>query len=100
LEISGSSFSLACPQSSGMSTGSNLQSKDQFLCSICLDVFTDPVTTACGHNFCKTCITQHWDGNNFASRPQLRVNTLFSEMQSQQQQQLRATSCQTRRGSL
>uniref|UniRef100_A0A8D0AFU4 RING-type domain-containing protein n=1 Tax=Sander lucioperca TaxID=283035 RepID=A0A8D0AFU4_SANLU len=26
-----------------------------FLCSICLDVFTDPVTIPCGHNFCKTC---------------------------------------------
>uniref|UniRef100_A0A667ZVZ7 Uncharacterized protein n=1 Tax=Myripristis murdjan TaxID=586833 RepID=A0A667ZVZ7_9TELE len=35
----------------------------QFLCSICLDVFTDPVTTPCGRNFCKTCITQHWDDN-------------------------------------
>ncbi|XP_027869931.1 E3 ubiquitin-protein ligase TRIM21-like [Xiphophorus couchianus] len=76
-----------------MSSGSNLQSKDQFLCSICLDVFTDPVSTSCGHNFCKTCITQLWDGNvsyrcplcnkHFASRPQLRVNTLLKEMVDQ-----------------
>ncbi|XP_007568371.1 E3 ubiquitin-protein ligase TRIM21-like isoform X1 [Poecilia formosa] len=88
--------------SSDMPSGSNLQSKDQFLCSICLDVFTDPVTTACGHNFCKTCITQHWDGNvpykcplcneYFASRPQLRVNTLFSEMIDQLRREASSSS--------
>uniref|UniRef100_A0A671U2V7 Uncharacterized protein n=1 Tax=Sparus aurata TaxID=8175 RepID=A0A671U2V7_SPAAU len=46
-----------------MSAASSLLTEDQFLCSICLDVFTDPVTIPCGHNFCKTCITQHWDIN-------------------------------------
>ncbi|XP_038125937.1 E3 ubiquitin-protein ligase TRIM21-like [Cyprinodon tularosa] len=76
-----------------MSSSSNLRSEDQFLCSICLNVFTDPVSTPCGHNFCKACITQHWDGNvlyncplckeHFTSRPQLKVNTLFSELVSQ-----------------
>uniref|UniRef100_A0AAZ1XVQ1 E3 ubiquitin-protein ligase TRIM39-like n=2 Tax=Oreochromis aureus TaxID=47969 RepID=A0AAZ1XVQ1_OREAU len=80
-------------QSADMSAASNLRSEDQFLCSICLDVFTDPVTTPCGHNFCKTCISQHWDMNQscqcpmcketFYTRPQLRVNTLFSEMVAQ-----------------
>ncbi|XP_068582897.1 E3 ubiquitin-protein ligase TRIM39-like [Cebidichthys violaceus] len=76
-----------------MSAASNLSSEDQFLCSICLDVFTDPVTTPCGHNFCKNCITEHWNTNDrcqcpmckevFISRPELHVNTLFSEMAAQ-----------------
>ncbi|XP_063325382.1 E3 ubiquitin-protein ligase TRIM39-like [Pelmatolapia mariae] len=76
-----------------MSAASNLRSEDQFLCSICLGVFTDPVSTPCGHNFCKTCISQHWDMNvicqcplckeTFYTRPQLRVNTFISEMVAQ-----------------
>uniref|UniRef100_A0A8C9XHP2 Uncharacterized protein n=1 Tax=Sander lucioperca TaxID=283035 RepID=A0A8C9XHP2_SANLU len=65
----------------------------QFLCSICLDVLTDPVDIPCGHNFCKSCITEHWNTNDqylcpmckesFATRPYLRVNTLLSEMVAQ-----------------
>ncbi|XP_063325187.1 E3 ubiquitin-protein ligase TRIM39-like isoform X3 [Pelmatolapia mariae] len=83
-------FLFFLPQSADMSAASNLRSEDQFLCSICLDVFTDPVSTPCGHNFCKTCISQHWDMNQscqcpmcketFSTRPQLRVNTFISEM--------------------
>uniref|UniRef100_A0AAZ1XGA3 Uncharacterized protein n=2 Tax=Oreochromis aureus TaxID=47969 RepID=A0AAZ1XGA3_OREAU len=80
-------------ESADMSASSNLRSEDQFLCSICLDVFTDPVSTPCGHNFCQTCISQHWDMNQrcqcpmcketFYTRPQLKINTLFSEMVAQ-----------------
>ncbi|XP_032366019.1 zinc finger protein RFP isoform X1 [Etheostoma spectabile] len=76
-----------------MAAANYLQSEDQFLCSICLDVFSDPVSTPCGHNFCKNCITEHWNTNDqylcplckerFTRRPNLRVNTLFSEMVSQ-----------------
>ncbi|XP_071396167.1 E3 ubiquitin-protein ligase TRIM21-like isoform X2 [Centroberyx affinis] len=73
-----------------MSAASSLLSEEQFLCSICLDVFTDPVAIPCGHNFCKKCITQHWDisvkcqcpmcKKLFNTRPELHVNTLISEM--------------------
>ncbi|XP_059192140.1 E3 ubiquitin-protein ligase TRIM21-like isoform X7 [Centropristis striata] len=70
-----------------------LLTEDQFLCSICLDVFTDPVAIPCGHNFCKTCITKHWDKNVpyqcpncnkvFYTRPELQVNTVISEVVAQ-----------------
>ncbi|XP_056266708.1 E3 ubiquitin/ISG15 ligase TRIM25-like, partial [Pseudoliparis swirei] len=75
-----------------MASANFLLSEDQFLCSVCLDVFTDPVTTPCGHNFCKNCINDNWNTNNqnmcplcqkVFSRPELLVNTLFSGMVSQ-----------------
>uniref|UniRef100_A0A674E3Z3 B30.2/SPRY domain-containing protein n=1 Tax=Salmo trutta TaxID=8032 RepID=A0A674E3Z3_SALTR len=34
-----------------MATFSSLLSEEQFLCSICVDVFTEPVSIPCGHNF-------------------------------------------------
>ncbi|XP_031168011.1 E3 ubiquitin-protein ligase TRIM21-like isoform X2 [Sander lucioperca] len=76
-----------------MAAANYLPSEDQFLCSICLDVFTDPVTILCGHNFCKNCINEHWDANDqylclmckkvFNTRPELHVNTFISEMVAQ-----------------
>ncbi|XP_078138023.1 E3 ubiquitin-protein ligase TRIM21-like [Centroberyx gerrardi] len=92
-----------------MSAASSLLSEEQFLCSICLDVFTDPVSTPCGHNFCKTCITQHWDisvqcqcpmcKEVFDRRPLLRVNTFISEMAAQfrKSAQMKASSCPDQR---
>ncbi|XP_044211845.1 E3 ubiquitin-protein ligase TRIM21-like [Thunnus albacares] len=76
-----------------MSAASCLLTEDQFLCSICLDVFTDPVSTPCGHNFCKNCITEYWNINvqcqcpnckkGFNTRPELQVNTFISEVAAQ-----------------
>ncbi|XP_028989782.1 E3 ubiquitin-protein ligase TRIM39-like [Betta splendens] len=68
-------------------------SEEQFLCSICLDTFTRPVSTPCGHNFCLACITRYWDDaplcqcplckETFQTRPHLKVNTFISELASQ-----------------
>ncbi|XP_072544140.1 uncharacterized protein [Salminus brasiliensis] len=65
-------------------------SEDQFQCSICLDVFTDPVSTPCGHNFCTTCLTQYWNNTQhchcplcketFTKRPELKINTTLREI--------------------
>ncbi|XP_078497923.1 E3 ubiquitin-protein ligase TRIM11-like [Lissotriton helveticus] len=40
----------------------NLQ--EEATCSICLEYFTDPVMIDCGHNFCRSCITQSWEGRD------------------------------------
>ncbi|XP_059930057.1 E3 ubiquitin-protein ligase TRIM39-like isoform X2 [Gadus macrocephalus] len=68
-------------------------SEENFSCSICLDVFISPVTTTCGHNFCRTCIKKFWDeqvqykcpicNEIFHTRPDLRVNTFLSELAAQ-----------------
>ncbi|XP_034435012.1 zinc finger protein RFP-like [Hippoglossus hippoglossus] len=73
-----------------MASASCLLSEERFLCSICLDVFTDPVTIPCGHNFCSACINRYWDSGDtcqcpmckqkFSTRPELRVNSFISEL--------------------
>ncbi|KAL6491251.1 hypothetical protein MHYP_G00015960 [Metynnis hypsauchen] len=76
-----------------MASSSSLLSEDQLLCSICLDVFTDPVSTPCGHNFCRVCLKECWDSSSrcqcpvckeeFSRRPELRVNTFISGLAAQ-----------------
>ncbi|KAG7321553.1 hypothetical protein KOW79_014411 [Hemibagrus wyckioides] len=67
--------------------------QDQFLCPVCLDLLNDPVTTPCGHSFCKVCINGHWDHEDvkgvfscpqcretFTPRPVLRRNNMLTEV--------------------
>ncbi|KAG8543243.1 hypothetical protein GDO81_025124 [Engystomops pustulosus] len=48
----------------------------ELICSICLDLYTDPVTLRCGHNFCRVCIDQvltTQDGSGVYSCPECRA---------------------------
>ncbi|XP_036416488.1 E3 ubiquitin-protein ligase TRIM39-like [Colossoma macropomum] len=76
-----------------MAFSSSFLSEDQLQCSICLGVFTDPVSTPCGHNFCMICLKEFWDSSphcqcpvckeEFSKRPELRVNTFISGLAAQ-----------------
>ncbi|KAL6491256.1 hypothetical protein MHYP_G00016010 [Metynnis hypsauchen] len=76
-----------------MASSSSLLSEDQLQCSICLDVFTDPVSTPCGHNFCMVCLKECWVSSShcqcpvckakFRKRPELSVNTFISGLAAQ-----------------
>ncbi|XP_066578138.1 E3 ubiquitin-protein ligase TRIM39-like [Amia ocellicauda] len=78
--------------SSGMASPSML-SEEHFECAICLDIFTNPVSTPCGHNFCLTCIRGYWDHKDmykcpvcikqFKRKPDLGINRGFAEITEQ-----------------
>ncbi|XP_037380616.1 probable E3 ubiquitin-protein ligase TRIML1 isoform X1 [Talpa occidentalis] len=38
--------------------------REELTCFICLDYFTNPVTTECGHNFCLVCLLKSWEEHN------------------------------------
>nr|XP_005157512.1 bloodthirsty-related gene family, member 16 isoform X1 [Danio rerio] len=63
---------------------------EELQCSICLDAFTDPVSTPCGHNFCKSCLNQCWNNSQtyncplcketFNKKPELKINTALRQL--------------------
>ncbi|XP_060933381.1 tripartite motif-containing protein 16-like [Limanda limanda] len=67
--------------------------RERFCCRICVDLLEDPVTTVCGHNYCKSCINTHWDKEEekgsyscpqcrqtFTPRPVLEKNTMLAAL--------------------
>ncbi|XP_062299571.1 NLR family CARD domain-containing protein 3-like [Scomber scombrus] len=65
-------------------------------CSLCQDVLKDPVSTSCGHWFCRQCITSYWDqsassgdsscpkcGKRSRTRPGLQIDSQTSNVQTE-----------------
>lgn len=85
-----------------MATAGSVLTEEQLLCPICLDLFNQPVSTPCGHNFCRDCIQGYWQSANlsqcpvckhkFYRRPELKVNTFISEVASQFKKSLEKNS--------
>ncbi|XP_056410270.1 E3 ubiquitin/ISG15 ligase TRIM25-like [Hyla sarda] len=61
--------------------------REELLCSLCLNLYTDPVSLRCGHNFCRDCIEKVFQNQNrpgdckcpncrrvFWERPELQRN--------------------------
>ncbi|MED6287307.1 hypothetical protein CHARACLAT_015009 [Characodon lateralis] len=76
-----------------MAQGGVVLDKDQFNCSICLDVLKHPVTIPCGHSYCSDCIQNYWDQDDFlgifvcpqcrqsfSPRPVLARNTMLADV--------------------
>ncbi|XP_036002857.1 E3 ubiquitin-protein ligase TRIM47-like [Fundulus heteroclitus] len=67
--------------------------EEHFRCLICLDVFTEPVTTPCGHTFCGSCLSQQWSDSEFCQcpkcnkrflmKPEVSTNEVIAEMSVQ-----------------
>ncbi|XP_051735978.1 E3 ubiquitin-protein ligase TRIM39-like isoform X2 [Ctenopharyngodon idella] len=81
-----------------MASSSGPALNEELQCSICLEVFTDPVTTPCGHNFCRTCLCKRWTNTQisfcpcckeiFSRRPDLKINTTLREVVQQFKEKL------------
>ncbi|XP_043942046.1 zinc-binding protein A33-like isoform X2 [Protopterus annectens] len=73
-----------------MATSKLVDDKDGDLCcSICLDLFKEPVMLECGHHFCKSCIDEVWNSAKTPACPECReecpakkytVNRLLSKL--------------------
>ncbi|XP_069779358.1 uncharacterized protein [Narcine bancroftii] len=50
-----------------------LDLEEKLSCAICLEVFTDPVSTPCGHSFCLRCLQDHLSRHSQPDCPACRA---------------------------
>ncbi|XP_073349849.1 bloodthirsty-related gene family, member 2 isoform X2 [Pagrus major] len=73
-----------------MASTISLLPEKHFLCSLCRDIFTSPVTIPCGHSFCLSCLCRYWGRHQskycphckrvFTDRPDLSVNRILADV--------------------
>lgn len=83
-------FFLHCCHFQSMASTISLLPEKHFLCSLCKDIFTSPVTIPCGHSFCLSCLCQYWARHQskycpdckrvFTDKPVLSVNHILADV--------------------
>ncbi|XP_073718870.1 cytolytic toxin-alpha isoform X2 [Misgurnus anguillicaudatus] len=76
-----------------------LLTEDHYRCSVCTEVFKNPVSIPCGHSYCKHCIEIYWSKptqaecyacpqcrKRFRDRPVLNVNVALAKLIDELQQ--------------
>ncbi|XP_073715748.1 E3 ubiquitin-protein ligase TRIM39 [Misgurnus anguillicaudatus] len=73
-----------------MASPTSMLAEEQVHCSICLEMFTNPVSIPCGHNFCMACIGSYWKSSalfmcpmckkTFLKQPDISINTVLREI--------------------
>uniref|UniRef100_UPI00398E97E8 E3 ubiquitin/ISG15 ligase TRIM25-like isoform X2 n=1 Tax=Pristiophorus japonicus TaxID=55135 RepID=UPI00398E97E8 len=76
-----------------MSVQKPVLSEESLSCPVCLEIFKNPVTIPCGHNFCMDCISSCWDEDSdcdtckcpecrqdFSPRPLLAKNIVLCKI--------------------
>lgn len=48
---------------------------DLLVCSVCRDVYRDPVLLMCTHSFCRTCLQQYWQHIECPTCPLCRADS-------------------------
>ncbi|KAJ8245178.1 hypothetical protein GJAV_G00274260 [Gymnothorax javanicus] len=52
---------------------------DELCCSVCFDIFKEPVVLKCSHSFCKVCLKQYWEEKSSRECPICRRKSSMEE---------------------
>ncbi|XP_076143676.1 E3 ubiquitin-protein ligase TRIM35-like [Alosa pseudoharengus] len=84
--------------------------EEDLSCSICCDVFREPVLLGCGHSFCRECLSRHWSSSPgrrcpvcrrpspLEPVPNISLRSTCESFQQQQQKKKDSSEARRRRG--
>ncbi|XP_064175817.1 zinc-binding protein A33-like [Anguilla rostrata] len=53
--------------------------EDKLCCSVCCDIFKEPVLLKCSHSFCKICLQQYWEEKSSRECPICRTKASMKD---------------------
>uniref|UniRef100_H3A8C1 Tripartite motif containing 35 n=1 Tax=Latimeria chalumnae TaxID=7897 RepID=H3A8C1_LATCH len=56
--------------------------EDEMSCPVCQELFKDPVTLRCGHNFCRECLCEYWKEKISQLCPICRADSAITDLKT------------------